>query len=75
MRVIKQYLFENVTEWHRAETRVFNLLAKFTIDELRDLAEYRGVMHHKMNKTALIKSLMVGIGNTLSGKHFSNLKL
>ena len=75
MRVIKSYPFKTLPEWHRAETRVFNLLAKFTTDELHDLAEYRGIFHQKLSKTALIKCLMLSMGNGLSGTHFSNLKL
>lgn len=74
MRIIHNYQFQSLPEWYRAETRVFRLLERFTLDELRDIGTYWGIQHFFMNKTSLIKAIMVGMGNVKSNKHFAKLK-
>jgi hypothetical protein len=74
MRVIKSYQPATLSDWYRAETRVFRLLERFSLDELKDIGSYWGVKHDGMTKTILIKSLMIGIGNVKSNKHFAGLK-
>jgi len=74
MRIIHNYQFKSLPEWFRAETRVFRLLERFSLDELRDIGTYWGIKHDNMKKTVLIKALMVGMGNVKSNKHFAKLK-
>lgn len=74
MRVIPHYQPKSLSEWYQAETRVFRLLERFSLDELRDIGTYWGIKHDKMTKTTLIKALMVGMGNVKSNKHFAKLK-
>lgn len=74
MRIIPNYQPESLAKWYRAETRVFRLLERFSLDELRDIGTYWGIKHDKMNKTVLIKSLMIGMGTVKSNKHFNKLK-
>lgn len=75
MRLIKSYSFPSLADWYRAETRIFRLFSRFSIDELKDIAEYQGILHHNKNKATIIKTLMVEMRNTLSNEHFSKLKL
>jgi hypothetical protein len=74
MRVIKPYQPTTLSDWYRAETRVFRLLERFSLDELRDIGSYWGVKHDGMTKAVLIKSLLVRMGNVKSNKHFAELK-
>lgn len=74
MRVIHNYQPKSLPEWYRAETRVFRLLERFSLDEPRDIGTYWGIEPRNMTKTTLIKALMVAMGNVKSIKHFAKLK-
>lgn len=75
MRKIKKYNVDSIAQWKDNETRVFNILKKISVDELKDLSTYRGCVVDGLNKTQLIKQFMVSMGNPLTNKHFSQLKI
>jgi len=75
MRLIKTYLQKDLKGWERAESRVFAILGKLTLDELKDLCVYRGIKIDGLNKRTLKKAFMIGMNSgMLTNKHFSNLK-
>jgi hypothetical protein len=73
MRKILKYNPVNMNSWEQYETRVYNILDKIPIDELKDLLVYRGCVIDGKNKRALIKQFMVSMGTLLTNKHFTNL--
>lgn len=75
MRLIKTYLQKDLKSWERAESRVFAILGKLTLDELQDLCVYRGIKIDGMTKRTLKKAFMVGMNSGMqTNKHFTNLK-
>jgi hypothetical protein len=74
MRLIKTYLQKDLQSWERAESRVFAILGKLTLDELKDICVYRGIKIDGMTKRTLKKAFMVGMNSGMqTNKHFSKL--
>jgi hypothetical protein len=75
MRIITKWIADTEKDWERYETRVFNILAKLSLDELSDLACYRGFdTSFYKDKTSIIKAFMSTMGRMLTDKHFKSLK-
>jgi len=75
MRIIHQYLHKDLKSWERAESRVFAILGKLTLDELQDLCTYRGIKIDGMSKRTLKKAFIIGMNSGMqTNKHFTELK-
>ena len=75
MRIIKTYAQPDLKSWKRAESRIFAILGKLTLDELQDLCVYAGIDIGGMNKRTLKKAFITHMtGGMHTGEHFKNLK-